>query len=502
MAQSLYALISEAVVDGHLPDGFSLPHEPRSSGLSWADGALDGVGIFHWGHGSITDEQKELMTNAVTEAANGNTSKADELFFKLGQLTRALSAIDELQQYVIDNRDHIPAQTLFEYALHLSTETADTESVKFGLSLLELFNTAGSKPVRKIVQTLGLSDEFTLFASFVIGQWPDANEELFSLAQRVHGWGRIHLIERIEPETPEIRTWLLRDGVHNDVMAAYSALECWNKSDAREVLKGEMSREDFSGVRDIIEGLLDEGPVSGISEIKDGPAIILTFLRQAQTRSLDINDYETIRIIRIHYEDEDENNPEIINLCNAIIQTDECRSQVMEAVNSGRALALADELNIEYDEAILNLLRTDFDKGSFLCRTIMDDKDTRTQVLQIFREKLPFDKMKAVPSDTAGIGPEFKGVNQLEALVAELGRFPLEGADLVAAILQTAPIRARGQGVAVLRSWVETKQEPLQTLLPDVHETLCKVYKIETDDELKANMESLINGEMMFSHAE
>lgn len=501
MTQPLYKVISEAVVDGRLPEGFSLPQEPSSNGLSWADGALDGVGVYHWGGSPLSDEQKDLIARAVTEAANGQTTKADELFYQIGQSSRALFAIDDLQQYVIDNRDNIAAQTLFEYALLLATETADKESVKFGLALLELFNTAETERVRTIVRTLGLSDEFTLFAAYVMGRWPNANEELFRLAQKVHGWGRIHLIERIEPETPEIRQWLLREGVYNGIMAAYSALECWNKSDARTILTGNLSREDFCGIRDIVEGLLDEGPVTGISEIEDGSAIIMEFLRQAQKQPLDVNDYETIHSIRIYYEDE-EGDAEIVALCNAIINTDDCRCQVTEAIKSGNALGLANDLGIDYTEAILNLLRTDFDRKSFLCQTIMGDQDARAQVLQIFREKLDFESLKAEPSDTTGFGPEFKSVNQLEALVAQLGKYPCEGADLVDAILQTAPIRARRQGIAVLQLWVKTKQEPLQVILPEVFRTLCDICKNEPDEKLQMDMKRLISGETKFSQEE
>ena len=48
--------------------------------------------------------------------------------------------------------------------------------------------------------------------------WKDGNNEIWNLAKRVHGWGRIHAIEQLEPETNDIRRWLLTDGVRNEVM--------------------------------------------------------------------------------------------------------------------------------------------------------------------------------------------------------------------------------------------------------------------------------------------
>lgn len=229
MTRSLYALIADSVIDGQLPEGFSLPKEPGSNGMFclYTDGAFDGICLNHMGMPDpLTEEERELMANAVMEASNGHTENADELFRQLGESCRALSIFEELQKYIMDNESQIQAMTLAKYAIHLMLEATDTESVKFGMTILELFDKTDIKEVKNIVLTLGLSDEFTLFAAFIIADWPDANEQLFSLAKKVHHWGRIHLIERIEPETEEIRQWMLHDALENDIVALYSSSEC------------------------------------------------------------------------------------------------------------------------------------------------------------------------------------------------------------------------------------------------------------------------------------
>ena len=48
-----------------------------------------------------------------------------------------------------------------------------------------------------------------------------------SLATHVHGWGRVHLVERLEStNNAEIKEWLLRDGYKNSVMYEYLAYPC------------------------------------------------------------------------------------------------------------------------------------------------------------------------------------------------------------------------------------------------------------------------------------
>ena len=272
---SLYSIISGSLVDGELPKGFSLPNPDKDTDkIVFADGALDGIGIYHMG-GSSTDEEKQtLMADCVDAVSNGNTDQADALFGELGKKASALSLIDDFQHYIADHHTELNLDNFYEYGYHAILDSSDRETIKYGIAILELFRTDDHEELKQAVRTIALSDEFTLFALYLIRKWTDANEEIFRLAKKVHSWGRIHAIDRLEPTTSEIRRWLLLDGVHNDVMPAYSALTCWQKSEAETVLRQGPTTEEFTAIRDIIEGLLDEGPVAGISQISNGEEII------------------------------------------------------------------------------------------------------------------------------------------------------------------------------------------------------------------------------------
>ena len=194
----------------------------------------------------------------------------------------------------------------------------DKECVKYGLSMLGVFNIHGNEELKENVRTVGLCDEFTIFAISVMYKWPDGNEEIWKLARKVHGWGRIHACRNLNPLTEEIKRWFLLDGVHNNIMLSYSALVCWEKTDVENALKSNISKAEFDGIRDIIRGLLDEGPVFGMSVIEDRDEHVLRFLRHAGTFACEEEDYETIREIQNYFEDE---NAEITALCKLILQT-------------------------------------------------------------------------------------------------------------------------------------------------------------------------------------
>lgn len=276
--QSLYEYIRAAVEPlkqtNVLPD-FSLPADP-SSPLPFADGAQDGIATYHMGAPKVSEEARELMEKAVKTASSGDVEAAEQLFIELGRSTKALMLIDELQEYIIANRDSIPAGELYKFAVYAATKSSDRECVKFGLSILELLNIEDNDQLRAVVTVLGLCNEFTLFSVFVMLRWKNGNENIAYLARYVRGWGRIHAIERLEPSTEAIRGWLLHEGVHNDVVPSYSALTCWNKSGAAELLFGDtpLSDEDFNGIRDIIDALLDEGPC----EVSQGSKTRMTCL--------------------------------------------------------------------------------------------------------------------------------------------------------------------------------------------------------------------------------
>jgi hypothetical protein len=94
---------------------------------------------------------------------------------------------------------------------------------------------------------MGVYDEFTYYSARTLskGSWPKGNEELFILAKNVHGWGRIHAVEWIKPETQEIKDWLLFEGADNTVIPQYSANICLQKAEAENRLEGDLSTREY-----------------------------------------------------------------------------------------------------------------------------------------------------------------------------------------------------------------------------------------------------------------
>ena len=316
---SIYEIINDSIEDGELPESFSLP-DIDDGKLKWADGALDGVTVYHMGLSEVDEDTLEMMVQAIKAVADHDYDMAVELFSKLGEQKRAIELIDEIQKYILGHRDELPPENVFKTSVNIILQSDNRENVKFGLSVLEIFNLNGKEDLISKIMTLGLSDEFTLFALFILQRLEDGNDRIFELAKKVYGWGRVHAVDRLEPLTPEIKDWLIEEGVHNTIMPAYSALTCWDKAQVATRLEGDLSENEFRGIRDIIEGLLGEGPVAGCSTIQDWDKYIELFLEKAKLQTLCQRDLDVIKNIKSYFEGDKKYNKEIVDKCHEIIE--------------------------------------------------------------------------------------------------------------------------------------------------------------------------------------
>ena len=314
---SIYEYICAHVVDGALPADFNLDtFDNGTGGTNMADGALDGISIYHRGRTELPGDVRPAMEKAVDTACAGDFAAADELLASYAQKYRAISLIDELQNSVLERVDNIDADALEAYVKHLLFETTDKELAKFGLILQEAF-VEPEDDVKEVVRTFGLSDEFTVFALWNMLRWSNANDEVFALAKKVHGWGRVHAVERLEPANEDIRAWLVADGLDNDVHPSYTALACFINGDVADRLETDIDHDEFANITKIIYALVDEGPTSGIASLGNPDGVLKLYCEQAAKQHLDAEDCNCIQLIRDYAESKYWD--EIVGLCDDLL---------------------------------------------------------------------------------------------------------------------------------------------------------------------------------------
>ncbi len=289
MNKSLYELICESRVgDSVLPPDFSLPDEDseENEGMRFADGAMDGIYIYHVTKEELNEEARQRLGDLLVIASSGIFDEAEEGFKEFCKEHRAITIIDELQNYLFEHEREVAPDKLYEFAVRLLLDSESKEGVKIGLSILELFDVWENEELAGAIRRIGLSDEFTIFSIFNMRRWPAADAEIFELLKRVRGWGRVHCIDFIETDDEEIKKWLFLNGVDNDVMPAYSAWPVYVKADVEKIIdRDDLSYDEVHALLVLTDALMDEGPVSGVSNMDDPKGYIEKVIKIAKSCS-------------------------------------------------------------------------------------------------------------------------------------------------------------------------------------------------------------------------
>lgn len=235
---------------------------------------MDGIALYHMG---APDQDTALLEQAVDTAAT-DLGQARELVNQWVSEGHMVSAMNKILQYVMERQEQLPPSEIYRLAAECALKGTHREEVKFGLVLLVLFDTDQNEPLKNALRILALSDEFTLYVLQIAANWTQSSQEILRIAKTVHGWGRIHAVAALKPETQEIADWLFTQGWDNTILPAYSALECYQKGSLRQRLEEGLTEKDYLCACELMAALLDEGPVAGISEIEDHPGLLSAFL--------------------------------------------------------------------------------------------------------------------------------------------------------------------------------------------------------------------------------
>lgn len=282
---SCYRQIAAAAGEDGLPGSFSLRYPGiEAEKIRFAEGARDGITMYHTRVETKDDPALHEILALISAGYLHSEEKLKEFFGTPDQGPRMLNLIDGLQDWIVGHREELNPGMLYRFAGYLIRESSSPECVKFGLTLLEMLHGSPEEEqeTRRVISTLALCDEFTLFCLYVIRGWADGADELFRLAQKVHGWGRIFIVHELEPDTPEKKDWLLREGWRNTVLDNYSAALCAKNGGLLALLEQEtLPPEDYAAARSLVAALLEEQPLPGISGMEEGEKILDAFLRHA-----------------------------------------------------------------------------------------------------------------------------------------------------------------------------------------------------------------------------
>lgn len=275
---------TKATVDAaSQPTNYASTASPRK--VRFVVGAEDGIRIYHFGVTAAPDVAREVARIIRKDCKRSGTKPGAHLL-DLVRTHTALTLIDDLIDDLCRDMRGVILSNFADYACRLAFDSTEKELVKLGIALMGMLDTEGEEEITNDLLTLAACDEFTLYVVIALQNRKDTDELVWQIARTAHGWGKIHAVERLEPSSPEIREWILRAGLENRVMNSYLALTVAEKGRLIEALRAETidDEELFASIEDIVEALLDEGPVAGITVYEDREEALTQFLRHAAMR--------------------------------------------------------------------------------------------------------------------------------------------------------------------------------------------------------------------------
>ncbi len=507
---SIYELIKSSIqANGELPEDFKLPPKDPN-GVPWADGALDGVYIYH----TVGNEEDiEPLKNIVFQISEGKFEEAQNNLENLDFFM--ISRRDPLLNWIIKEQKQINIDNLCEFTISQLSTSKNIEVIKFCLCVLEIIKLETEKDTIEKVKILALSDEFTLYCLNILKNLKNSNEEIFEIAKKVKGWGRIYSIKYLKVTNDEIKEWILEEGCHNYIIPAYTAYTCAKKINLVEILnEDKISSKKFNDISYLMNALLDESAITGMSALEDRELLIERYLEKAKTLASAEEDYYAIITLKEYIKNNKEINNELIKICDEILNSEKTRNIVKELLKEGYGYDIAKYLGIDIDKYILEYLQDNPLKNPYIVFNI-SERENMEKLVSLIEKKLTLEKLEGAPTD------KFYSKNEknkeyifLDTIIKKLGNFgrtegkfvvsvyPVDptasmdepedfigiGENLIICALNSPYVDIRYGAVNTLESW----KEKGYILSNEIIENIKKLEKLEVDEELKIKLNELL----------
>ena len=507
---SIYELIKNSIqANGELPEDFKLPPKDPN-GVPWADGALDGVYIYHLVE---NEEDIEPLKNIVFQISEGKFEEAQNNLENLDFFM--ISRRDPLLNWIIQEQKQINIDNLCEFAISQLSTSKNIEVIKFCLCVLEIIKLETEKDTIEKVKILALSDEFTLYCLNILKNLKNSNEEIFEIAKKVKGWGRIYSVKYLKVTNDEIKEWILEEGCHNYIIPAYTAYTCAKKINLVEILnEDKISNKKFNDISYLMNALLDEEAITGISNLEDRELLIERYLEKAKTLASTEEDYYAVITLKEYIKNNKEINNELIKICDEILNSENTRNNVKELLKEGYGYNIAKYLGIDIDKYILEYLQDNPLKNPYIVFNI-SERENMEKLVSLIEKKLTLEKLEGAPTD------KFYSKNEknkeyifLDTIIKKLGNFgrtegkfvvsvyPVDptasmdepenyigiGENLIICALNSPYVDIRYGAVNTLESW----KEKGYILSNEIIENIKKLEKLEVDEELKIKLNNLL----------
>jgi hypothetical protein len=460
--------------------------------IRWAPGAMDAL---LGGPSSTKSTSARTIITALGALVRRPSNATYRHFYDIILRDDAISIVDEMLGVL--STQTMPRDKVAAVARQIARKSPDVNVVKFALALLGL---AGEAEDRELILTLGRFEELTIFAAIALQNLlGNAEDEVWSLAKSVRGWGRIRAIFQLAGTArADIKAWLLRDGWDNSIMIEELAYFCATQADLLTALQAEDPDPPLlDGAGEILRALVNGGPAEDMRDYPDGAEASRLYVRHvAAARSL-LRRYQQVKAISDFAQDDPpsewsaEIRWDIRTNASLYLGRAEWRELVAEGLRSSdrqafwQACEVGQMIGVDVWPARFERQRAGVsDEWYFLMQS--QSVDRIEQVLALARDSLDLAKVGSGPGTHRGLGPIFKDDGAVDFIVQDLKRFPGVGWDVVKVAMRGRTIRCRNMALNALAAWGRDAWPA------DVEDVLTRALEIEPDDTVRNRIRGVL----------
>lgn len=509
---SIFSFLSSRLDDnGHLTEEANdLPDEEIKDGeIRFAPGLVDAMFSSDDTEGA-KKRIAELATQLSKVAYNNNAISKQNFYRLVTQDNGVIAVIDDFLAEIILRALPIKPY-LLHYAKDLATKTNQRNAVKFGIAILGLCK---NKAVLSDIKILGLHDEFTVYSSIAIANMSDNIEnDLWELAQKVDGWGKIQLVDRLARLNigAPIKDWLLLEGYKNNIMYEYLAFTCAMHGELHNRLDSEIIQPQlFEAAADIIQALIAEySPAQDIASYPYASQVIHDFIWHAHTQASSVSDFNILHNIKDFLSNLHSNiqgqrdngwSQDIISNCIIeiveILNRKNWKMVAYEGLLSTdyviywNAKEASERLGIDlWDTVWGKLQQKPLDSISWYDVTHYSKDEHVDQIIAFALEHLPLDELSSDLNTDFSSRDNYNNHASLEYVTLLLENYPNKGAEIIITSLRNPYVRNRNVAINVLHKWGK------ENWSSDMEEAVKRLYALEPDKDLKENIDRLLNGQ-------
>lgn len=489
--------------NGTLPKDFNLDDYIISDeAKNFEPGALDGITYFH---AKMAPDQKairklkEILKGLEISDVKDAYNKIED-FFNKNPMIRTLNNIDPILKYISTHKEEINVNALFKLAATLLLLSKNVETVKFAISIFSMINIEHDADIIEIIEKLAVYDEFTLYCTYVIKKLKNNNDIIFSLAKKVDGWGKIYLVSNLKAQNNEIKEWMITDGCYNTVSNSYLALYIAKSVNLEDVLLwNDLTVEEFVGINEIMDGLINEDDFKGISFFKRYNIIFMRYLAIFEKMANVMYFYDIPIKIYTYLKDKNEMNDLITK--KKIIDIFESRKTFLilkEAINGGfkEDFKLAIEV-LNFDSRI-DLAKDVFIKFqenpmeyNFCIEYLFQNPNYKNMAIEILRDSVDLKKHYKDPKPIINTDDEYS--NNLASILQIIKYYPFELEDFVIAGLKSETMYPRIAAINAIMEWLMLTKINIKEINPKLLKAIEELQQKEVIKNYKEKLDKILN---------